>query len=407
MKKCHIVNLPDIGEGVVEGEVIQWLKQVGDSVLEDEPVVIVMTDKATVELPAPVKGKIKKHYYQAGEIAIKDQPLYEIEENEEIEIDEKVIPQEIEPKIEPKRKNKSLPTFIEKTKDQGDHALAIPHVRKMAKEFGIDINEVKGTGKEGRVTIEDLKNFIQAFDQPKWMEHPLHLPGDREEPLIGIKNLMAKKMMESKEHIPHFSFFEQLDATRLVKLKQKYKEQALKEGINVTYMPFILRALSLALKDFPEVNSSFDMTHNKLIIHEPHHIGIAISTPFGLIVPVLKNVDKMSLNDLIRSYEDLKSRALSNKLSKDEMKDSTITVTNFGVFGGGVEFATPIINYPEVAILGVARIQKEPAVKDDKVIIRDTLHLSWSFDHRVIDGDLAASVSHQLVTYLQNPASLL
>jgi pyruvate dehydrogenase E2 component (dihydrolipoamide acetyltransferase)/2-oxoisovalerate dehydrogenase E2 component (dihydrolipoyl transacylase) len=401
MKKIHTVNLPDIGEGVVEGEVIEWLKQVGEPVAQDEPVVIVMTDKATVELPAPCPGILSKQYFKVAEIAIKDKPLYDIETSEESE--EKVVVKEITP-------IQIADTFVKESikeeKPNTDSVLAIPLVRKMAKEMGIELKDLQGTGKNGRITVEDLKNYKQqpSFSFP---EHPLHLPGDEEIPVVGVKSLMAKKMMESKTHIPQFSFFEQLDATRLVKLKEKFKEEASKVSVKVTYMPFILRALSLTLTAYPEVNSSFDMGKNQLIIHKPHHIGIAITSAHGLIVPVLKNVQNMGINEIIRAYEDLKSRAEANKLLPSEMKESTITVTNFGVFGGGVEFATPIINYPEVAILGVARIQKEPAVKNDTLIIRDTLHLSWSFDHRVIDGDMAARFSHHLASLLQNPASLL
>lgn len=404
MSKIHTVNLPDIGEGVVEGEVIQWLKNVGDKVIQDEPVVTVMTDKATVELPAPVPGIISKQYIKVSEIAIKDKPLYDIEVMNESEQKAKTI--ENTPLVTPVHAKTTIKE-VEKQEAISGNVFAIPMVRKMALEMGVDISIVKGTGKDCRVTIEDLKNFIQSEKVEVIPDHLLHLPDDKHVPMVGIRNLMAKKMMESKNNIPHFSFFEQLDASRLVKLKEKYKEEASKVNVHVTYMPFILRALSLSLAVFPEVNSSFDMSKNELIVHQPHHIGVAISSSHGLIVPVLKNVQDMGLNEIIMAYEDLKKRAELNKLLPIEMKESTITVTNFGVFGEGVEFATPIINYPEVAILGVARIQKEPAVKNDIVIIRDTLHLSWSFDHRVIDGDMAARFSHHLATLLQNPAKLL
>jgi len=399
----HTVNLPDIGEGVVEGEVIQWLKKVGDPVAQDEPVVIVMTDKATVELPAPYPGTIAKHYFKESEIAIKDKPLYDIELLGDVK------PVEVKKAEENPEKNSKEPKVSFKQQDKSQK-LAIPAVRKKAEELGIDLEIVAGTGKDGRITFDDLKNFKSATAETltdPLLDHPLHLSDDEEKPLVGIRSLMAKKMTESKAHIPHFSFFEQLDASRLVQLKNKYSQEALKVDVHVTYMPFILKALSMTLSKFPEVNSSYDSLQNKLILHKPHNIGIAISSPLGLIVPVMKKVQDMTLNEIIMAYEDLKIRAGSNKLIPGEMKESTITVTNFGVFGAGVEFATPIINYPEVAILGVARIQKEPAVKDDKVVIRDTLHLSWSFDHRVIDGDMAASFSHHLATLLQNPASLL
>jgi len=375
----YIVNLPDIGEGVVEGEVIEWLKQVGESLEQDEPVVIVMTDKATVELPAPVPGILAKQYVKTAGIAIKDQPLYAIETKEVVKKEE----------IKPKIPSEIPQEPIKGLNSRSNRALALPKVRKMASEMGIDIERVIGSGKDGRVTIEDLKNFIQSAKPLE--EHLMHLPDDEEMPLVGIRNLMAKKMTESKNQIPHFSLCEQVDATRLVKLKTKYQEEALKRGIHVTYMPFIIRALSLSLQTFPEVNSSLDVGENKLIIHHAHHIGIAMSSSHGLIVPVLRSVEKMHLNEIIEAFEDLKKRAAAHQLSPEELKGSTITVTNFGVFGGNVAFATPIINYPEVAILGVARIQQEPVVKENSLVVQDTLHLSWSFDHRVIDGEMAAS----------------
>lgn len=403
MKKIHTVTLPDIGEGVAEGEVIEWLKNIGDPLTQDEPVVIVMTDKATVELPAPYPGFLSKQYVKVSAIALKGKPLYDIE----MEVTEQKEIGQL--KEEKKEIAKSIykPILKEELKKQSEAVLSIPSVRKAAKEFGVEIENVKGSGKEGRVTLEDLKVYIKEIKEKKEQDPILHLPGDEEKPLVGIRSLMAKKMAESNAHIPHFSFFEQVEVTRLVKLKEKYREEASKTGVHVTYMPFILRALSLALKTFPEMNSSFNEAKNSLIIHKPHHIGIAITSAYGLIVPVLKNVDQLKMNDLILAYEDLKKRAETNQLKPIEMKGSTITVTNFGVFGEGVEFATPIINYPEVVILGIARIQKEPVVKNNEVVIQDMLHLSWSFDHRVADGDAAAKFSHHVASLLHNPALLL
>jgi len=398
LKKIHTVNLPDIGEGVAEGEVIEWLKKVGDALSQDEPVVIVMTDKATVELPAPYPGILSKQYVKTSEIALRGNPLYDIE----IDVKEKETQKEIENEAKTVIKTDQKKEFKE-IREEGV-VLAIPAARQMAKELGIPIEKVKGSGKEGRITLEDLKTYIK---NEKEQDPILHLPEDEEKPLVGIRSLMAKKMAESNAHIPHFSFFEQVDVTRLVKLKEKYSQEGIKSGVHVTYMPFILRALSLALKKFPEMNSSFDEAHHALIVHKPHHIGIAVSSPYGLIVPVLKDADKLSLNEIILAYEDLKKRAETNQLKPHEMKGSTITVTNFGVFGEGVEFATPIINYPEAAILGVARIQKEPVVKNNEVVVCDMLHLSWSFDHRVADGDAAARFSHEVASLLHNPALLL
>lgn len=393
----YTVNLPDIGEGVVEGEVIEWLKNVGDPIRQDEPVVIVMTDKATVELPAPYPGKLSKQYFEEGQIAIKDNPLYDIE------IKDEGVHQEREEKKDsslqiPKRDKQSQP----QASTSGNQVLALPAVRSFAQKMGIDINTIQGTGKDGRVTLDDLRSAGHSKT-----DEVTHFDDDEEIPLIGIRNLMAKKMTDSKDHIPHFSFFEQVDATRLVQLKQNYKQQAEKEGVHITFAPFMIRALSLTLEKYPQVNASLDEAKNALVVHKHHNIGIAMSLPNGLIVPVLKNVQELTLNGIILAYEDLKERALNHKLQSNDMKDSTITITNFGVLGSGGQWATPIINYPEAAILGIGRIQKQPIVKDNAIVIRDMLPLSWSFDHRIIDGDLAATFSHYFANLLQNPAPLL
>lgn len=399
-KKIFTVTMPDIGEGVMEGEVIEWLKQPNDPLQQDEPVVVVMTDKATVELPAPHPGMLVKQYYKPGQMAIKDKPLYDIElSEEEMEI---VTPKTTQkPPVEPIQDTYKTPkpSSVEK-------ALAAPPTRKLARDLGIDINQLQGTGKEGRVTNDDVLKYQTSAS--KIAPSPiLRLPGDKEVPLIGIRNLMAKKMADAKRNIPHFSYFEQVDATRLVQLRHSFKEEASKQGISVTYMPFIIRALSLSLTQHPVVNSSLDQAKNAIVIHSQHNVGIAITTPNGLIVPVLKNVQNMSLQQVIIAYEELKTRALVGKLSPSDMKESTISISNFGVLGGGGLWATPIINTPEAAILAIARIHKAPLVRNGLVVVRDVLNLSWSFDHRVIDGDQAATFSHHLSTLLQNPAPLM
>lgn len=410
MGKIFTVNLPDIGEGVVEGEVLEWLKQPNDPLEQDEPVVIVMTDKATVELPAPYPGKLVKQYFKVGEIAYKDKPLYDIEvegKGSENKPENKSQP-------EPAVKNEPKTSFRENIKPQeiqptqkstDGKVLASPATRKLAKEMGIKLTTVAASGHNQEVTKEDLRQHVTQSHKTKC--EIISLPGDEEVPLIGIRQLMAKKMAESKKEIPHFSYFEQVDATRLVKLKDRFKEEAVKEGVSVTFMPFIIKALSMAIKQYPEANSTLNTEKNCLILHKEQHIGIAMSTSYGLIVPVLRNVEAQSLPDLIRAFHELKVKASTNKLHSHDMKGSTISISNFGVLDGKGLWATPIINWPEVAILAVARIQKEPVVKNSEIVIRDMLNLSWSFDHRVMDGEFAAKFSHCFANYLNNPASLL
>lgn len=388
------VNLPDIGEGVVEGEVIEWLKKEGDQLQQDEPVVIVMTDKATVELPAPQSGKLAKCYFQPGEKAILNHPLYDIEVFSEIPSRsakvESVIPKSIKTEV---RK----PAHSSKGK-----VFSTPATRRLARDLDIDISKISGSGKDGRVLPEDIKK--QVIHE---VESINQFVGDVSKPLIGIPALMAKRMSESKRLIPHFSYFETVDATRLVQLRDKIKFQGEKEGLHVTYMPFFIRALSLTIQQFPQINSALDTQKNELIQHLRQNVGIAISTNQGLIVPVLKDVQDKGIDDLIHAYEELKEKALTGKLKSSDMQESTISISNYGVLGGGGVWATPIINYPEIAILAINKIQKQPFVKNDELVVRNALNLSWSFDHRVIDGDLAANVSHYFATLIQNPAPLL
>lgn len=339
MDKIITVNLPDIGEGIVEGEVIAWLKKTGEQVSLDEPVVTVMTDKATVDLPSPYAGTMRKHYFQEGEIAVVGKPLYEIETGK---------------------------------------VLATPATRRLAKEMGIDLKQVVPSGE--RVTREDLERG--ADDEIK----PLH----------GIPKLMAKKMSDSHREVAPFSYFEQVDATRLIQLRNKLKEQA-----NVTFMPLFIRALSLALTKFPAVNSS--LAGDAQVIHHSHNVGIATTTGQGLIVPVLKSVEKMNLEQVIAAYEVLRRKMAANKLEAADMHGGTITISNFGTLSPGSLWATPVINYPEAAILALAKIHKVPVVINDQIVVREMLNLSWTFDHRLIDGHLGAHFAHEFAALIANP----
>ncbi|CRX39075.1 dihydrolipoamide acetyltransferase family protein [Estrella lausannensis] len=400
MESIYTFNLPDIGEGVVEGEVVQWLKKKGDTVGKDEPVVIVMTDKATVELPSPVAGSLDTLFCKEGDIAKVGKPLYSIATKEAIKEETASVPKEKSPKEPPRTIEKQ-----EKARQSGKPA--IPQVRKIAKDLHIDLDEIEGTGKEGRITMEDLSRTLKSSPQTLKKEPLPSFQDDTVEKVVGIPRLMAEKMATSKRVAPHFSYFEQIDATRLIQLKESFKKAAEKENIRITFMPFIIKAVSLALQNFPKANSTYDMDQGVLYIHKHHNIGIAISTPLGLIVPVLHDVQNMALETIIRSYDSLVTRAREKNLRAEEMKGSTITVSNFGGLEGSGRWATPVINYPEVAILAINRIQKAPMVKGDQVVVRDALNISWSFDHRVIDGNLAAAVSHYFATLIQNPAKLM
>jgi pyruvate dehydrogenase E2 component (dihydrolipoamide acetyltransferase) len=403
MNNIFTVKMPDIGEGVVEGEVITWLKKIDDKIEQDEPVVVVMTDKATVELPSPTPGKLVKQYYKEGEMAQRNEPLYDIETADLQTSKPTIAPSHEEKKVEVNHQ------MNVEALNENKKALATPQIRKLAKDLELNIDLISGTGKEGNVTIEDLKKHLSEVpvaEEVASSSQVLHLHEDQEEPVIGIRKLMAQKMKKAKMEIPHFSYFEKVDATRLMQLKSKIKEEANKEGIHLTFMPFFIKALSLTINRYPFLNSSFDSLSSKLLIHKHQNIGIATSTPLGLIVANLKNIERMSFEEICKSYEELKLKSKESKLNPKDMKESTISISNFGVLGNG-QWATPIINYPEVAILALAKIQKEPFIKNDSLVICPILNLSWSFDHRVIDGGLAASISHEFCALVQNPAVLL
>lgn len=444
MSEIITVNLPDIGEGVAEGEVIEWLKNINDQVQQDEPVVVVMTDKVTVELPSPYPGILVKQHYKPGGIAIKGKPLYAIEvaphlvtqTSKEVKagnladkqsssdipcpIDEfkKALTKVAEATSEVHKGNSSH-THPAAERERGK-VLAAPKTRRLAKEFGIDINAVEGSDHEGRVSMDDLRHHAQQSRQPtpapgrrgKKASPPItvstpvmRLEDDETKPIVGLRNLISEKMIESHYIVPPFSFFDQLDATRLIQLRDNLKTEAANIGIKLTYMPFFIKALSMSLLEYPHLNASVDMEANELVIHKQHHIGIAMQLPTGLMVVVLKNVERLPLFDLIKAYEALKIKAQEGKLELSDMRDSTITISNFGVLGG--MWATPIINYPEVAILGLAKICKQPVIKNDEVVARSMLNLSWSFDHRVIDGEAAAQFSNHFIGLLENPARML
>jgi pyruvate dehydrogenase E2 component (dihydrolipoamide acetyltransferase) len=395
-RNIHTVNLPDIGEGVVEGEIIEWLKQVGDPVKRDEPVVVVMTDKATVELSAPYPGTIAKHYFQVGEISLRDRPLYDIELTVgEVTTTSKTTQLKESVYTPPPKIDSPVKTSQARCSDQ---VQATPKVRHLAYELGIDIEKVNGTGSHGRVLLQDLTRETPSSNHPST---PLvkHLEDDEVVHLHGIRAVMARRMGQT--YIPQFSYCEMAEASHLVKQRQHLKEQIAAKGIVLSYMPFLIYTLSRVAKIHPEINSSIDAHSCTWIKHRQHNIGIATAGPDGLIVPVLKGVQAMNLQEIIDAFETLKMKTLAGKLAASDMKEATITISNFGTLGDGL-WATPMISEGEVTILATARIRKNPIVKDGEIVIADQLPLSWSFDHRLVDGELAAKISTNYCNLLQD-----
>ena len=415
MADIFTVNLPDIGEGVVEGEVVEWLKAEGENLAQDEPVVLVMTDKATVELPAVHPGKLSKQYIPTGEIAIKDKPLYDIELAEGVEVDGgvKAAPAKDEPKTESAPAKAAAPAQAAPApRASGEKVLATPSTRHYARQKGVDIQLVSGSGKGGRVTREDVDLFasgggtLPIFGSSRVSSTPVHnFEDDERIPLKGVRKVIAERMVESKTIIPHFAYFDEVDLTELVKIRAALKPIAADEGVKLSYLPFFVKAMSQALDKFPMVNSSIDLQTQEIVIHKVHNFGIAVASDNGLIVPVVRDVQNKNLLQIAEEIADLAERTRNGRIKSEELKGSTITISNIGAIGG--LFATPIINYPEVAILGMTKLQKRPVVRNDEIVIRQMMNLAWCFDHRVIDGSVAAEYSNEVIANLETPTKMM
>tara|TARA_Y100000589_G_scaffold42337_1_gene35519 strand:- start:5217 stop:6494 length:1278 start_codon:yes stop_codon:yes gene_type:complete len=421
MTDIFTVNLPDIGEGVVEGEVVEWLKKEGDVLAQDEPVVQVMTDKATVELPAVYPGVLSKQYISVGSIAVKDKPLYDITLDESVEAkgakpaEAKKPDEEIETASAAEEAPQALKEAAQPaiSRPTGQKALATPATRHYARSKNVDINLVPGSGKGGRVTKADIDVFLSGgssgpvpiFAGPN-VSTPVHnLEGDERVPLKGVRKIIAERMVESKHIVPHFAYFDEVDLTQLVKLRKKLKADAADRGTKLTYLPFFVKAISNALLSYPQANSSIDLSTQEIVYHKVHNFGIAVATENGLIVPVVRDVRSKTLMELADEINDLATRTKEGKAKPEELKGSTITISNIGAIGG--LFVTPIINYPEVAILGMTKLQERPVVRNGEIVVRSMMNLAWCFDHRVVDGAVSAEFSNEIIRYLESPGRLL
>jgi pyruvate dehydrogenase E2 component (dihydrolipoamide acetyltransferase) len=410
-------RLPDIGEGVVEGEIVKWHVKPGQEVKEDDPLVEVMTDKATVMLPSPRKGKILETRGEEGAVVKVGAVLVTLDTGDGAAAKE------------PARETPTVAT-VQTTKSQVKEeaaggkedqpaqakALATPAIRRMAQEMQIDINQVRGSGPGGRVTKEDLETFGQTGPEPSDAKkrEPLRVvpqPAEKriegkeeveEIPLRGLRKKVAEKMVQSKQHAPHYTYVDEVDVTELVKLRTATKELAAEQGIKITYLPFIMKALIAGLKKYPLLNATLDEQKGKILVRHYYHLGVGVATPDGLTVVVVKHADQKSVFELAREIESLSEAARQNKIALEDLKGSTFTITSLGPFGG--MFATPIINYPEVAIVGIHKIEERPVVVNGQIVIRNRMYMSLSFDHRVVDGAVGAEFCAYVKNFLENPA---
>jgi len=396
-------RLPDIGEGVAEGEILKWMVKEGDQVKEDQPLVEVMTDKVNVQIPAPRSGKVSKITAREGEIAKVGQTIMVIDDGSSATVAE-VAPQG---PPGPAHVAPAQQTYVAQS---SAGVLATPATRRLARELGVDIATVRGSGPQGRVTDDDLRRALAApkgASSTTLQAQVRAALGAREEvvPLRGMRKIIAERMVKSQQTAAQVTHVDEADMTELVLLREAFKGSAEKRGVRLTYLPFVIKALVPALKEFPYVNSSLDEQVGNIILKKYYNIGIATDTEQGLVVPVVKDVDSKDIFELAGEIEKLAEKARNGQLTLDEVRGSTFTITNVGAIGG--LFATPIINIPEVAILGLHKITKRPVVRDGRVEVRDVTYLSLTFDHRVLDGAYAARFTSRAIETLQDTKRLL
>lgn len=407
--------LPEIGEGVYEAELIRWLIEPGATVKRGQPLVEMMTDKATMEVPAPFHGTIVALRAQPGHPVQVGQVLLSYESSTKAAV----------PAVSSRRGDKEpqsgnsfsptpcvpvppTPRVPVSPSPQRLPVKAAPSVRLLARKLGIDLSAVPGSGPDGRILIEDLTPRLRA-DSPSNARAEVAVdygkPGTRI-PMRGLRRTIAQRMVQSKRTIPHYSYVDECDVTDLVRLRESLRDTFARNGVKLTYLPFFIKAVVAALKELPIVNASYDEEKEEIVLHDRYHIGIAVATSMGLMVPVLHDTDRKDIGTIAREIERLSNAARAGKSSREDLRGSTFTITSVGSHGGLI--ATPVINPPEVAILALGKIVKRP-VYDAAGQIRpaDSIYLSLSFDHRVVDGAVGAVFTNAILRHLQNPAALL
>ncbi|WP_199529103.1 dihydrolipoyllysine-residue acetyltransferase [Pseudoalteromonas sp. bablab_jr010] len=409
--------LPDIGEGIVECEIVEWLVSEGDEIVEDQAVCDVMTDKALVQIPAKYTGKVEKLYYQKGDIAAVHSPLFQMSiagQSAEPDVSSAVVKAQTNAATKPAQKPAASAS---ETKQLNKKAVASPAVRRKARELDVDLTQVPGSGKNGRIYKQDIEDFLnetpsQAASQqasPKAAEPVstvVSSGGSRVEPIKGIKAAMAKQMVASVSTIPHFTFCDEIDLTKLIAMRSELKEQYKQQGVKLTMMPFFIKALSLAIKQFPVLNSQVNDDCSELTYFDDHNIGMAVDSKIGLLVPNIKSCQSKSIVDVANEVTRLTEAARDGRVSPDDLKGGTISISNIGAIGGTI--ATPIINKPEVAIVALGKLQHLPRFDaQGNVISAAIMQVSWSGDHRVIDGGTIARFNNLWKSYLEDPAKMM
>ncbi|MGB3161105.1 dihydrolipoyllysine-residue acetyltransferase [Carnobacterium sp.] len=421
-------KLPDVGEGMAEGEIVKWLVAEGDEIKEEDSIVEIQNDKSVEEIASPVTGTIKHILVSEGTVANVGQVIVEIDSPEHNT--ESAAPATEKATQETTQTKESA--NVVKASDSAKRVQAMPSVRQFARENDVDITLVTPTGKHNRVTREDITNFskngstsapttsaVKTTEAPATKQAPTAKAAapakafksdqsEREtrEPMTPMRKAIAKAMVNSKATAPHVTLFDEVDSTKLMAHRKHFKDIAAAKGIKLTFLPYVVKAIVSVLRKYPALNASIDDTTNEVVYKHYFNIGIATDTDRGLFVPVIKDADAKSIFTIAGEITELSGKATEGKLAGNEMSNGSISVSNIGSIGGG--WFTPVINYPEVAILGVGRIAKKAVVNaDDEIVVAPVMQLSLSFDHRIIDGATAQKAMNELKTLLADPELLL
>ncbi|SFE42602.1 dihydrolipoamide acetyltransferase family protein [Alteribacillus iranensis] len=434
-------KLPELGEGIVEGEIVKWAIKEGDEIKEDDTLVEVQNDKSVVEIPSPVEGTIKEIKAEEGKTVVVDEVIVVIDDGsedtssedkkEEDKKEEDKKEEDKKEKQESKQEEQTETTANEEPKEEqatkeekqtdNKRVIAMPSVRKFAREKGVNIQEVKGTGKNGRILKEDIEAFLDGGQDAETSadgkdESQEEAPAatatsqdtaslEERVPMKGIRKAIAKAMVNSKHTAPHVTHMDEVDVTNLVANRKKFKPIAAEKDIKLTYLPYVVKALTSALREYPALNASIDDEKEEIVYKKYYNIGIAADTEQGLVVPVVKEADRKSIFMIADEINQLAVKARDGKLTSEEMKNGSCTISNLGSASG--QWFTPVINHPEVAILGIGRIEEKAVVRDGEVVIAPMLALSLSYDHRLIDGMTAQHALNHVKRLLNDPELLV
>lgn len=423
----YIFKFPDIGEGLDEGVIVEWYVAKGQPIKSGDPLLKMETDKVVTDIPSPKTGVIAAIYGKAGDTVKVGEALVEIDMEgvdgaAAVAEAEKPHTEAVEEEaagvvgtLEVAGNNAYLPAsgegmepVIEKTAKPAKKALATPVARALAKQLQVDIHLVTGTGPGGRVMTEDIKKYHEStqrmIDQAKTT--PVLEQGRIEyKPLTQLRKTIAKNMLHSKQHAAHMTVHEEVEISELIRIRDRFKESLADKGVKLTYLPFIIKAVALALKKHPLLNAELDLDNNRIVYKKYYNIGIAVDTEDGLLVPVVRDADKLSIAAIAAKIYELTSLARERKLGIDAMRDGTFTITNYGSIGG--IFAVPVINYPQAGILGIGRLIEKPIFKGENIIKGRFFPLSLSVDHRIVDGGVVTRFINTIITYLGEPAAML